>query len=192
MSRSPPRALVGRVHRRRAVQAVAAQGRAPIADAVAVVVEARDELADRPRERIGLGVVPTLQLRLGGQLKPGLLVGAEVTGWKGGRGNADETMWGGGVVAFWYPQRRKPFFWKAGLGVLSYRNEDGQDVLSATAWGLQAGAGYDFQLGPRLCLTPALTLAAGSLGGSVKFNGAQIVSDAGLMLVQLGLSVTRR
>lgn len=93
---------------------------------------------------------------------------------------------------YWYPNRRRPLFWKGGAGLVSHRVEDGNDVLSSTALGLVLGAGYDAPLGRRLSLTPYVNLFVASPGGEVKFNGARALDDVSVTFVQLGLGFTRR
>lgn len=130
-------------------------------------------------------------LRLGGQLRPGVLVGAEADGWLKSEANVDERLWGLSVVASFYPGRG-PFYWRGGIGMLLHRIDDDTDVLSTSAFGIKLGLGYEIPLGPRVRVAPELTFFAASPGGSVRLNGAEVFQDADLMLLQLGMSLTRR
>ena len=138
------------------------------------------------------GTAATGELRLGGRLKRGVLVGAEATLWAGGveRG-VNETMWGLSAVGYFYPRSRGTFYWKAGVGMLSWRSTDGHDVLSAGALGVVAGAGWDIRIARHIALAPYASLFVASLGGDIKFNGASVQQGALLMLAQLGLSITK-
>lgn len=130
-------------------------------------------------------------VRLGGRVRPGLLVGAEGSVWKKGDGGIDETLFGLSANAYVYP-RRGNFYWKAGAGLLSYRNDDNRDVLTSTALGLHLGAGYDLRVRDGLYLSPYASVMVASLGGEVKFNGADILSKANLSLIQAGIGISRR
>jgi hypothetical protein len=134
----------------------------------------------------------TGSLRMGARVHPRVLVGAEVTGWMRGDNQVDERIWAVSGIAQYYLRRRPNLFLKAGLAAMSYRIEDTQDVLSAGSLGIQAGAGYDLPIGSRLFLTPSLTISRGIVGGTLKFNGAEIPDRASVTLVQLGVGVTRR
>lgn len=130
-------------------------------------------------------------LRLGGRVRPGFLIGAEGSGWKKGDGGVDETLLGISANAYVYP-RRGAFFWKAGVALLNYRFEDNQDVLTSSAIGVNIGAGYDIQLRPGVYLSPYAGLTVASVGGDVKFNGADIMDRVSLSFVQAGVAFTRR
>jgi hypothetical protein len=138
------------------------------------------------------GTALTGVLRLGGRLKRGVLVGVEATLWAGRveRG-VNEAMWGLGPVAYVYPRARGTFYWKAGAGLLSWRSTDGQDVLSAGALGVVLGAGWEFRIARQVSLAPYASVFAASIGGNIKFNGGTVQRGAGLMLAQLGLSITK-
>ncbi len=138
------------------------------------------------------GTALTANLRLGGQLLPGLVIGAEANGWMKGENDVDERMWGATAVAYWYPNRRGGLYWKGGLGLLSHRTEDDQDVFGTTAFAVQLGAGYELGLGSRVYLAPYANVSATPFGGTLKFNGAEILDDANLVLIQLGVGLTRR
>jgi hypothetical protein len=141
--------------------------------------------------RADRGMGPTAQLRLGGRLKPGVLVGAEATVWAGGPTGVNESMWGLAAVGYFSPHPRGAFYWKAGLGYLSWHSSDGQDVLSAGSVALVGGFGWEFRISRRLTLAPWASVFAAPIAGSIKFNGGAIQPGAALMLAQLGLSLTK-
>jgi hypothetical protein len=142
--------------------------------------------------RADRGSALTGTLRLGGRLKRGVLVGAEATLWARGVGSGvHETMWGLAAVGYFYPRPRGAFYWKAGAGILSWRSTDGQDVLSDDAVGAVLGAGWELPLGRQFALAPYVSVFAAGLGGAIKFNGGTIQPHAGLILAQLGVSLTK-
>jgi hypothetical protein len=138
---------------------------------------------------------PSGALRLGGRVSRAVLIGAEATGWVGGEGTGsgevDERLWGVSAAAYWYPNPRRPLYWKGGIGLLSYRAEDATDALTSSALGIQLGAGWDVRVGRHWFLTPSIGLFLASLASELKFNGAEVQDNANLSLVQIGLSVTR-
>jgi len=129
---------------------------------------------------------------IGGSGGRGLLVGAEATGRFKREGSVRETVWGFGVVARWFPNPRRRLYWKLGAGAQLYRIEDGQDVLTATPFGVQLGIGWELPLSRRFRWTPSATVHIASVGGGLKLNGASSIHDVALTMVQLGLGVTRR
>jgi hypothetical protein len=142
--------------------------------------------------RADRGVAATGMLRLGGRLKRGVLVGAEATLWAGGvEAGVHESMWDLGAVGYFYPRPRGAFYWKAGLGILSWRSDDGHDVLSADALGVVLGAGWEFRVARLLTLAPYASVFTAPFA-DIKFDGGTIQPNARLMLAQLGVSLTKR
>jgi hypothetical protein len=142
--------------------------------------------------RANRGVAATGALRLGGRLKRGMLVGAEATLWAGGlEPGVHEAMWGLAAVGYFFPRPGGSFYWKAGVGLLSWRSTDGQDVLSAGALGVVVGAGWEVRVARQFTLAPYATVSTASFGGDIKFNGGTVQRGAGLLLAQLGLSLTK-
>ena len=129
---------------------------------------------------------------IGGSGGRGLLVGAEATGRFKREGSVRETVWGFGAVARWFPNPRRRLYWKLGAGAQLYRIEDGQDVLTATPFGVQLGIGWELPLSRRFRWTPSATVHIASVGGGLKLNGASSIHDVALTMVQLGFGVTRR
>lgn len=106
--------------------------------------------------------------------------------------NADELMAAFSVVTYWYPSVRKPYYLKAGLGMVTYRIDDGTDRLTSSALGPQIGAGWDLPVGARVSVIPYVNLLFASTGALLKFNGAPFLDGASLELFQVGLGLARR
>jgi len=142
--------------------------------------------------RANRGTAATGELRLGGRLSSHVLVGVEATFWAGGvQSGAREAMWGVGPVGYFFPRAGGGFYWKGGVGYLSWHSTDGQGVLSADALGVILGTGWEFRVARQLTLAPYVSLFAAPLSGSIKFNGAAIQPNVVLVLAQAGISLTR-
>jgi len=131
-------------------------------------------------------------LGVGGRLNRRMMIGAEASGWLHSEGNINESMWGVSAVAYWHPVNRRGFMWKAGIGLMQYKNADDQDALTSTAIGFQVGTSYVIPVTQRLAAVPYLNLSLAPFGGEVKFNSATILDRASLSLVQVGIGVLRR
>jgi hypothetical protein len=129
-------------------------------------------------------------VKAGGTLNRRTLLGMEANGWMRSDDGADELMVALAGSAYWYPNSRKRLFYKAGIGVMHYKTDDGPNRLTSTAFGPQLGAGYDVPIGPSVSVTPFANWLIASLGGELTFNGERFRDDVGLMLVQLGVGVT--
>ena len=130
---------------------------------------------------------------IGGWAGRRMLIGAEATGRFKRDGGVRETNWSFSAVTYLYLNpRRRQLFWKVGAGVQLYRLEDGQDVLTASPFGVQVGIGWELPLGRSLRWVPSATVHVASWGGGLKFNGSSAVGDAALTMVQIGVGVTRR
>lgn len=129
-------------------------------------------------------------LRLGGGLSRSLLIGAEMAGWRARSNEVDQTLAALSAAAYWYPSRRSPLYLKGGVGFLTHQAQDGTDVITSTGVGPQLGLGYELRVGRNVFLAPYFNAAYGSLAGGVKFNGAEILEQATVTLVQLGVALT--
>jgi hypothetical protein len=142
--------------------------------------------------RADRGSALTGVLRLGGRLKRGVLVGAEATLWAGGAsGGVHQSMWGLDIAGYFYPRPRGTFYWKAGLGLLSWRSNDGQDALSASALGVVAGTGWEIRIARTVTVAPYASVFTAPVGGDIKLNGSTIQRGASLLLAQVGVSLTK-
>jgi hypothetical protein len=129
-------------------------------------------------------------VKAGGTLNRRTLLGMEADGWMRSDDGADELMVALAGSVYWYPNARKRLFYKAGIGVMHYKTDDGPNRLTSTAFGPQLGAGYDVPIGPAVSVTPFANWLIASLGGELTFNGERFRDDVGLMLLQLGVGVT--
>jgi hypothetical protein len=130
-------------------------------------------------------------VRLGGTVSPNWLLGGETNGWFHSEGGTDEAIGYASFVALWYPSRTGAFYLKLGLGGMSYRADDGTDVLTATAPSASLGAGYEFRVGQNFSVVPYLNSLASS-AVTLKLNGSTVSTseDISITLVQFGVGLT--
>lgn len=135
--------------------------------------------------------VATGFIRLGGAASRRLLIAAELATSIGGDGDVDENSWAFAATAYWYPDRGRRWYLKSGMGYIIHHAGDGTDVVSSTGYGPQFGLGYEFPVGRVWRLAPFFNAAFGSIGSSVKFNGATVQNSASVSLLQIGMSLVR-
>jgi hypothetical protein len=147
------------------------------------------ELCDSDRES-----APTGYLRIGGALRPGLILAGEANAWtkskteQGVRG--DLTIGTVNFLVQWYPQTSGGFFVSGGVGggsmSLDIKLPNGPTVSDHTnGLGYQAGAGYDIRLARNFSLTPFATYFA-TAGGKLDSSGQKIDGN----VFHLGLGFT--
>jgi outer membrane protein with beta-barrel domain len=98
-------------------------------------------------------------IRLGGTTKPDILLGGEAIGWTvDDRGNTLERG-NAHFVVMWYPNVKKGFYLKGGIGVASIgeSRSAGNTTTTTTKGGFGSGAGlgYELQIGKNLYLVPS-------------------------------------
>lgn len=128
--------------------------------------------------------------KAGGTLSRKVLLGVETDGWIHNSDAVDEYLVGLAGEVYFYPNPRKRLFYKAGLGVMRFQMDDGQNRISSTAFGANLGAGYDLPYSRAVSFTPFASIFVASLGGGIEFNGDRIIDGNSLMLIQLGMGVT--
>jgi hypothetical protein len=135
--------------------------------------------------------------QIGGRLSNSVLIGGEIEGWfrnsnASQNRPADELLLAYGAVVYWYPSPRYPYFLRAGLGLVTYRIDDGTDRLTSSALGPKLGIGYELHVAGHLSLVPYLNMLVGSTGAEVKFNGSQLLDQASIGLLQFGIGIAHR
>ena len=133
----------------------------------------------------------------GGRISRSVLVGGEVQGWfRNGNpatGNpADELLLAYSAVAYWYPSPHYAYYLKGGVGLVTYRIDDGTDRLTSSALGPQIGVGWELPVIEHVSVIPYLNLFVASTGAEIKFNGNQILGNTSLALIQFGVGLARR
>jgi hypothetical protein len=134
---------------------------------------------------------PSGYVRLGGAVSQHVLLGGETNGWVHTERGLDESMGFLSGVLYWYPSRTGALYLKFGLGGMSYRADDGTDVITATAGAGCIGVGYEFRVRPNMSLALFLTSLA-SAPVTFRVNGqlAPSSEDFRMNLVQVGLGLT--
>ncbi len=129
-------------------------------------------------------------LRLGGYVRPDLLVAFESNGYANSSEGVDVSGGFYSVALQWYPNVDKGFYIKGNLGIAGVVEDyDDGDEITVAAGGLGLGLGYDFRLGRNFSLTPYMNLVFTG-NGDVKFNGDSTGIDAKFNLLQIGLGFT--
>ena len=136
---------------------------------------------------------PSGYIKIGGTLRPALLIGAEGTVWVHGGDELDQYLGALTVASYLYPRAGSGFFVKGGLSGLRYvASEDGAEEdedATATTLGLNLGVGYEFRVRPGYSLVPFLNLVASSFG-SLSQGGERLAGDLNVTLIQFGLGMT--
>jgi outer membrane protein with beta-barrel domain len=136
---------------------------------------------------------PTGYLRVGSNVRNGLLLGAEANLWTRSEGDDDRDWVGNvGAVGYLYPRAEGPLYFKAGVGYMQFQSSENEGNGDSTgSVGVQLGAGYEFRIAPGLHLTNYVNLLASAFG-SLRGDNAQVVDDVGVTLLQIGIGLTRR
>lgn len=105
-------------------------------------------------------------LKLGGTVKPNLLVGAESSGWyKSEDGVTLNTGLLAGTVTL-YPAPASGFFVKGGVGLAATKLDvSGFGSGTDTGWGFIGGVGYDARVGRNMSITPVANWVYGGFDG---------------------------
>ena len=125
-------------------------------------------------------------LRMGGTVRPNLLIGGETNGWSYSSDGIDQQMGFISAVAYFYPAPTSGFYLKGGLGFANYTAEDDVDELTSSGFGITGGLGYDWRVSRNFSLTPYLNYMR-QVGGSLEFNGLDLDESANVNLLQIGL-----
>ena len=136
---------------------------------------------------------PSGYLRLGGALRPNLVLAGEVNAWSRteSQPSVDITLTIVTVNALvqWYPQPTGGFFVSAGAGsgamALEVKLPQGKLSNNTNGFGYQVGTGYDIRLGKNFSLSPFATYF-GTAGGKVEGSGAKV--DANVFHIGLGFT----
>jgi len=131
----------------------------------------------------------TAGLRIGGTLRPNLLLGGESNGWYGRQDDVD-SIWGSIMgVAYYYPVSSLPLFMKGGAGYLYTVQSQQPRDLTSSHFAIQLGAGYDILIGTDV----AVTLTAAYLQGFAadwELAGASTSTSVSPNLILLGVGIS--
>lgn len=135
--------------------------------------------------------------QVGGRISNSILIGGEIEGWFRGSNSdqgrpADELLLAYGVVVYWYPTPRYPYYLKSGIELVTYRIDDGTDRVTSSALGPKLGIGYELHVAGHLTAVPYLNVLVGSTGAEVKLNGSEVLSQASIGLLQFGIGIAHR
>jgi len=139
-------------------------------------------------------------LRAGGTVSEKLLIGGEFTAWRRSQEDLGELLGTLSASAWWYPKPQHGWYLKLGAGLARFRaseNEDEEHLVSQN-FALLVGSGYEMRVNPVLSIVPFVNLAAtpsGNLNREITRDGgysaSRVASDAKLLVIQVGIGVTR-
>lgn len=133
----------------------------------------------------------TGHLRLGGTLRPDVLLGGDIVTWTKSANGVDDV--GGNVTAaaYFYPKVRSGFFLKGGVGIAFFSTSPNNSGAGADGAGVgfTIGAGYDLRVGRNISLTPVANLLYGSVG-DLQVNGGTVQQGWKQTILEFGLDVT--
>ena len=103
--------------------------------------------------------------KLGGTLRPNILLGVEMNGWTKSEAGATITMGNLSGAAYWYPMATQGLFIKGGAGYSVLGVDDGVTSADDSGFGLLGGVGYDIRVGRNLSITPVANWFRGGFDG---------------------------
>lgn len=123
-------------------------------------------------------------IRMGGHLRPNLLIGGESNGWYRSDDGFNYTWGSLMATSYFYPGSSLPLFLKGGLGYMHTSISDDVDDLSSGHFAIQLGAGYDLKIAKGSAITFYFNWIKG-ISGSLEFDGDH-VGDVSPSIIQLG------
>lgn len=132
---------------------------------------------------------PTIYLRLGGAVRPDLIIAGEINSWDKQENGSRFSISTFNAVAQWYPQQRNGFYLIGGLGLGALHVEVPANIGTLTndgsGFGYQVGAGYDIRLARNFSLTPYVNYFATS---GVQFQHGGGSADGNVLHFGLGFT----
>jgi hypothetical protein len=138
---------------------------------------------------------PALLLRIGGALRPGVVLSGEITAFSKEKDGVTGTLAWGNLVAQFYPNPAQGFFLKAGagLGWLEAHTHSSTTTvkLETKSFGLIGGIGYDIHVGGGFSLSPFADYVWAAKS-EAKVNAQSTGVDLGANLFHIGLAAAWR
>jgi outer membrane protein with beta-barrel domain len=103
--------------------------------------------------------------KLGGTLRPNILLGVETNGWTKSEAGTTLTMGNLSGAAYWYPMPTAGLFLKAGAGYSVLDLDTGFGDGSESGFSVQGGLGYDVRVSRNLSITPVANWIRGGYDG---------------------------
>ncbi|HEY7028501.1 MAG TPA: outer membrane beta-barrel protein [Gemmatimonadales bacterium] len=128
--------------------------------------------------------------KLGGVLRPDLLLGVEGDSWFKHDSNldTDEALGNLSAALYWYP-KKEGLFLKGGIGAAGLRTSGPLPTVEGYGVGVILGVGYDFPVSATLSVTPVINFNYGNLG-NLTADGVKTADGASFNVIQLGLGIT--
>ena len=128
-------------------------------------------------------------LRIGGHIRPNLLLAGESNAWVNGDQDVDESLSFATFVAHWYPRTASGLYLRAGAGVSLYANKVGFTDYASSAGTITFGIGYDWRVGKNFSLTP-FAHVFGTGPGEMYVDGDPTGATFSNSVIQFGLGFT--
>lgn len=127
----------------------------------------------------------------GGTIHDGLLVGAEVGGWRFSQEGVRQSIGSLSGVMTLYPRPdQSGLFVKGGLGVNFAQVTEGDADVGATTVGVQLGVGHEFRVATGWSLMNSVNVMASSFG-TLKAGDETIVGDVSNTVVRFTVAVKK-
>lgn len=137
-------------------------------------------------------------VRAGGTVSGKLLVGGELAAWRRSQNDLGETLGALSVNGYWYPKPQHGWYMKLGVGIARYRASEDEEALVSQNFALSLGTGYEMRVNPLLSIVPFLNITATPSGNMNReitndggFSASRVADDVRLLVIQVGIGITR-
>ena len=132
----------------------------------------------------------SFDLRLGGTLRPDLLLGGDLSAWTHSENGVTETYGTAAFTGYFYPMVQSGLFVKGGVGASTAHFETGGNTAYGTGLGFIFGAGYDIRVGRNISITPVVQFQYGTIGDIKLPSGPTVFPGLSQSLIAGALEVT--
>lgn len=132
----------------------------------------------------------SFDVRLGGTLRPDLLLGGDISAWRHSENGVTETFGTAALAGYFYPMAGSGLFVNGGVGVSTAHFDAGGTTSYGTGIGFLFGAGYDIRIGRNISITPGLQFQYAPVGNIKLPSGSTVFAGLAQTLIGGGLEVT--
>jgi outer membrane protein with beta-barrel domain len=106
----------------------------------------------------------TGHVKLGGTVRPNLLIGGELNAWTKNQNSETLTIGNVSAIVQYYPAVASGFFLKGGVGFATISDKNTGATATGNGFGYIVGLGYDFRVARNFSLTPIANVYYGGIG----------------------------